>query len=127
MNTNITSPYETKLINFNVPMYLIDDLDDLVKFKNSSRTSILNRLIEDYLRVEFDLLSTDNRFKRLLSNVRLRNKSKPTFFKEYLKEKPVHLSNDTEPTEIPDIPLTQDIDQTDHNVNDDFWNSRLNF
>jgi len=120
-----TSPYSTKLINFNIPLNLINDFDDLIKFKNVSRTSILNRLIENYIRVEFRLLETDNRFKRLLSDVRLRNKKvpKPEILNEFLKHQPVHKSITEELHEDyipPDIPsLTQ-------TLSDDFdWETRL--
>ena len=36
------------LINFNMPNHLKNNLDMLVKFKRVSRTSILNKIIEDF-------------------------------------------------------------------------------
>ena len=111
MNTHTNT-----LINFNIPSHLKSDLDDLVKFKNCSRTSIINRLIENYIRVEFRLLDEDGRFKNLLREVKLRNKklTKPKFLKEYLK--PVHksvteeLDEDYSPPNIPELTntLTED-------------------
>ena len=49
-----------KLINFNVPNYLINNFDNLVKFKRVSRTSMLVRLIETYLREELLQMKKDN-------------------------------------------------------------------
>ncbi len=38
-----------KLINFNVPHYLINNFDEIVKFKRISRTSVLIGLMERYI------------------------------------------------------------------------------
>ena len=58
-----------KLINFNVPNYLINNFDNLVKFKRVSRTSMLVRLIETYIREELLQMKKDNElsesFKRI--------------------------------------------------------------
>ena len=97
------------MINFNVPMYLIDDLDDLVKLKNVTRTSVLNLMIEDYLSFEHNRLNRDGRFKELLSTARSERKprSKPEYLNRYLKPKPrpnpVELKDEYIPPNIPDI------------------------
>ena len=46
-----------KLINFNVPKYLIKNFDNMVKFKRMSRTSLLVGMMESYLRSEYRKLS----------------------------------------------------------------------
>lgn len=90
-------------------MYLIEDLDDLVKLKNVTRTSVLNLMIEDYLSFEHNRLNHDGRFKELLSTARSERKprSKPKYLDRYLKptprSKPVELKDDYVPPNIPDI------------------------
>ena len=51
--------YDYKLVNFNVPNYLIKNFDNLVKFKRVSRTSMLVHLMENYLRTEQQKLKED--------------------------------------------------------------------
>ena len=41
-----------KLINFNVPHYMVNNFDEIVKFKRISRTSVLIGLMERYIRAE---------------------------------------------------------------------------
>jgi len=107
------------LINFNIPNYLKENLDDLTRFKNVSRTSILNRLIENYCRVEFKYIEEDGRFRDMLAKAKHKNKrmNRPTFFKEYLDNKPIHksiteLDEEYSPPDIPTLSnkLTDDYD-----------------
>lgn len=44
------------LMNFNIPKHLKDRFDQIVKFKQVSKTSILNILIEEYCRKETGLI-----------------------------------------------------------------------
>ena len=102
-----TSPYETKLINFNSPTSLIEDFDELMKFNGTSRTSILNKLIKNYIRFEFKNMDEDGRFKKLLNNKKLQNHiNKPPFFKDYLKSEPIHKSISNESEEYQPTPST---------------------
>ena len=55
-----------KLINFNVPKYLIKNFDTLVKFKRVSRTSMLIQLMETYIRTEQQRLKEDNSLNHLI-------------------------------------------------------------
>lgn len=103
----------TKLMNFNIPIHLKDDLDELVKFKHITKTSVLNRLIENYIRYEFRMLDKDGKFKHLIQNTKLRFK-KPKILDEYKSfNKPIHKSVyyegefEDEKTNIPH--LTNDI------------------
>lgn len=57
------------LINFNVPNNLKYNLDRLSKFKNVTRTSILNRLIEEWVRHETKQLEEDGRIYELMSKL----------------------------------------------------------
>ena len=94
--TSVNSFNDCKLINFNVPNYLISKFDDLVKFKRKSRTSILLTLMESYLREELTQMKKDNElsesFKKIIDKF-----DKP---KTVVKEKPM-------------IPHSTDIDWED--------------
>ena len=59
-----------KLINFNVPKYLINNFDNLVKFKRVSRTSMLVRLIETYLREELLQMKKDDELSESFKKIK---------------------------------------------------------
>jgi len=61
--------YDPILINFKVPKNLKYHLDRLSKFKGVSRTSILNRLIEEWVRDETKQLEDDGRIYELMSKL----------------------------------------------------------
>lgn len=63
------------LINFNMPNYLKTNFDNLVKFKQISRTSILNTMIEEYCRREFKLIKDDGLLNSLIKDINERNPS----------------------------------------------------
>ena len=71
-STNILSDY--KLINFNVPKYLIKNFDNLVRFKRVSRTSMLVHLMESYIRSEKKLMEDDDTLNLMINDVEKRNK-----------------------------------------------------
>ena len=48
------------MISLNVPNYLKTNFDNMVKFKRISRTSMLVRLMETFLRYELKQLKNDN-------------------------------------------------------------------
>ena len=62
-----------KLINFNVPNYLIQNFDNLVRFKRVSRTSMLVHLIETYCRSEQKRLKEDNQLNQMVVELTDRN------------------------------------------------------
>ena len=70
---NISSDF--KLINFNVPKYLIKNFDTLVRFKRVSRTSMLVHLMENYLRSEQQKLKEDKHLNDLVTHLHQQNKS----------------------------------------------------
>lgn len=76
-----------KLINFNVPKYLIKNFDNMVKFKRMSRTSLLVGMMESYLRSEYRKLKEDDELNDLIVDIESRN------------EKKVVQKNDHRPTE----------------------------
>jgi hypothetical protein len=59
-----------KLINFNVPHYLINNFDEIVKFKRISRTSVLIGLMERYIRAEHQCLAEDGKLNKLISDIK---------------------------------------------------------
>lgn len=112
--TNISYD-DYKLVNFNVPKYLIKNFDNLVKFKRVSRTSMLVHLMEDYLRSEQKKMKEDKSLNDLVVHLRDQNR----------KETIDKLRDNFEP---PMIPRSQDVRTwNDHlsdlsNIgNDDEW------
>ena len=93
-----------KLINFNVPKYLINNFDNLVRFKSVSRTSMLVRLMEDYLRSEHTKMKDDNTLNVMISQLGERNKED---IKKVLRKDLSELREEYEP---PMIPMSNDID-----------------
>ena len=98
------------LINFNIPTYLKKNFDSLVKFKRVSRTSILNQLIDRYVRFELDQIEKDNRINSLMSDVEKRNQKS---LKKEIKKTINEIEEDKLP---PSIPL-----QIDDVVNERSW------
>jgi hypothetical protein len=98
------------LINFNIPTYLKKNFDSLVKFKRVSRTSILNQLIDRYVRFELDQIEKDNRINSLMSDVEKRNQKS---LKKEIKKTINEIKEDKLP---PSIPL-----QIDDVVNERSW------
>ena len=95
-----------KLINFNVPNYLINNFDNLVKFKRVSRTSMLVRLIETYLREELLQIKKDNELSESFKKIRDKFDKPKTIVK---KEEPM-------------IPYSND-----EEMNENFWNGRISY
>jgi hypothetical protein len=62
-----------KLINFNVPHYMVNNFDEIVKFKRISRTSVLIGLMEKYIRAEHQCLAEDGKLNRLIFDIKRRN------------------------------------------------------
>ena len=92
---NISSDH--KLINFNVPNYLIKNFDNLVKFKRVSRTSMLVHLMETYCRSEQRRLKEDNILNQMVVDLTQRNK------KELKEEVKKEISTEYEPPMIPTV------------------------
>ena len=77
-----------------MPNYLKNNFDELVRFKQVSRTSILNNMIEHFCRTEYALLQDDNRINELIMNVKKRNPKTTTLT-------PEQVSTIDEPISIP--------------------------
>ena len=76
--SNMATPLQNispnhKLINFNAPNYLIQNFDNLVRFKRVSRTSMLVHLIETYCRSEQKRLKEDNQLNQMVVELTDRN------------------------------------------------------
>lgn len=89
-----------KLINFNVPQYLIKNFDNLVRFKRVSRTSMLIQLMETYIRSERKLLEEDDGLNVLINDVENRNLNK---IKRDLLEVSKEVQYQNEPPMIPHL------------------------
>ena len=101
-----------KLVNFNVPNHLINKFDNLVKFKRVSRTSMLVRLMETFLRYELTQMEKDNKkIEDMITQINQTNhKSKHNWSKREQYEPPM-------------IPLTSD--DVDDFMGENFWKDRL--
>ena len=113
-STNILSDY--KLINFNVPKYLIKNFDNLVRFKRVSRTSMLVHLMENYIRSEKKLMEDDNTLNLMINDVEKRNKED---LKTQLRTMKSEVEEEYEPPMIPT--LNEKRSWSDH-INDEDWN-----
>ncbi len=112
-STNILSDY--KLINFNVPKYLIKNFDNLVRFKRVSRTSMLVHLMESYIRSEKKLMEDDNTLNLMINDVEKRNKEE---LKTQLRTMKSEVEEEYEPPMIPT--LNEKRSWSDH-TNDEDW------
>lgn len=116
MNTNSSS------ITFYCPNHIKHSFDELVKFKRTNRTSIINNLMENYLRTEHLKIKEDQSLQTLLDDVKLRThqsvskrmkpKTTPNRSNQWLSKR-IDIDD-----EEPMIPLSSD---NQHNHNDD-WN-----
>lgn len=86
------------LINFNIPTYLKRNFDNLVKFKRVSRTSILNQLIDRYVRFELDQIENEDRINLLMSDIEKRNQNS---LKNQIKETIGEIEDENGPPTIP--------------------------
>jgi len=99
-----TSPNHSS-ITFYCPNNLKDQFDELVKFKRVSRTSIINQLMENWMRSEFRLMEEDNKISLFINDLKLRtHKNKVPKIK--VNERPTQWSvqqknDDYEPPMIP--------------------------
>ena len=106
MNT-LTNPNSSS-ITFYCPNYLKNTFDELVKFKRLSRTSIINYLMEEYVRKEHKSLKEDNQLSKLINDVKLRNHKNKYPSKVDISTKPTQWSvqkksDDYEPPMIPSV------------------------
>lgn len=93
-----------KLINFNVPIYLIKNFDQLMRFKRVSRTSMLIRLMEDYLRSETKQMKEDGSLNEMLNTISKNNRED---LKQQLRNDLRQIKEEWEP---PMIPISNDFD-----------------
>ncbi len=100
-SVNFSNNY--KLINFNVPNTLITNFDNVCKFKRFSRTSVLLRLMESFLRDEITKINKDNELTKSFKSI----KDKFDNPKKNIKEEPM-------------IPYS-----SDEEMDEKFWRERL--
>lgn len=108
---NISS--EHKLINFNVPKYLIKNFDNLVRFKRVSRTSMLIHLMEHYIRTEKKSIMDDHNLNSLINDIEERNH-------QSVKDQMIGLHKEIEEEFEPPLPPTPHSIEEDHSKDD--WN-----
>lgn len=66
MDLDRNSNVNIRLVNFNVPVHLLRNFDSLARHKATSRTSMLLRLMEQFVRDEADWVEKDNRLNAVL-------------------------------------------------------------
>jgi len=101
VTTSLNFSSDFKLVNFKVPNYLIQNFDNLVRFKRVSRTSMLIHLMENYIRNEKQNMETDDSLNELIVNISKRNRT--SIKKELKKMKDEFIDN-----EPPMIPYSSD-------------------
>lgn len=76
---------EYKLINFNVPVHVINSFDHLVRYKGVSRTSQLLHLMEEFMRSEQLALNKAHELNAFIDSVSLneRQKAKQQLIDDY--------------------------------------------
>ena len=100
--TSTNSLDDHKLINFNVPKYLIKNFDNLVRFKRVSRTSVLIRLMESFIRDERIQMEKDGSLNVMITDIENRNRKS-------MKDQLIGLKKDVENEyEPPMIPMSSD-------------------
>ena len=107
MNQSISSEFSNKndytMISLNVPNYLKTNFDNMVKFKRISRTSMLVRLMETFLRYELKQMKSDKENLQSLN----------------IDPKPYIQSDSL------DLPMPQSNNFEDEIMNERFWEERL--
>jgi len=102
----MTNPNSTS-INFYCPNHLKTNFDELVKFKRVSRTSIINSLIERWMRDEFQQMKEDDELNRLIREIKLRNHKntppQPSKPKKSSWFSSTSIDDDYEPPMIPNV------------------------
>lgn len=76
MDFNRENKVNIRLINFNVPVHLLRNFDSLARHKATSRTSMLLRLMEQFVRDEADWVEKDNRLNAALVEMEGRNQKR---------------------------------------------------
>ena len=104
---------EHKLINFNVPKYLIKNFDNLVRFKRVSRTSMLIHLMEHYIRTEKKSIMDDHDLNLLINDIEERNRKS-------VKDEMIGLHREIEEEYEPPLPPTPQSAEEDYSKDD--WN-----
>ena len=106
ISQNISSDY--KLVNFNVPKYLIENLDNMVRFKRMSRTSFLIQLIEQSLITEKKRIEEQGKLNFLIKDIEEKNR-------KILKNEMIGLQREIEEEFEPPVPPTiPTIEEPDH-------------
>lgn len=98
-----TSDEDTKLITFRVPNSIVNDFDELVKFKRGSRTSYLVGFMDNFIRNEFKRLEESNRVNEFIHSIRSRNKTTENLPKSSDNVWKTHRDDYYEPINIPHI------------------------
>ena len=113
---SLNSSNNFKLVNFVVPNPLIQKFDDMVKVKRVSRTSMLVRLMETFLRYEFKQMENDNKnYQKMISDIQKLNEQKPKNSNSKWSVR--------EQYEPPMIPMTYD--DIDEHMSENFWKDRI--
>ena len=63
----------TKLVTFRVPNSIVNDFDQLIKFKRGSRTSYLVGFMDYFIRSEFNRMKESNRINEFINGITRRN------------------------------------------------------
>ena len=95
-------------ITFYCPIHLKTSFDELVKFKRISRTSIINYLMEQYVRSEYKLMEEDTKMSSFINDIKLRSDSNTVRKIKKSDERRSKWSVEKDDYEPPMIPISDD-------------------
>ena len=75
---NVTTNVNSSPITLYLPDYLKKSVDEMVRYKRISRTSLINNLLSTWMKDEIQNLREVDGFSDLLENVRLKSQKKKT-------------------------------------------------
>ena len=73
---NVTTNVNSSPITLYLPDYLKNGVDEIVRFKRISRTSLINGLLSNWIKDEIKNLKEVEEFSDLIENVRLKSQTK---------------------------------------------------
>ena len=72
---NVVTNPQSSSITFYCPNHIKNGFDELVRFKRISRTSIINHLMENWLRKEYQQLKVDEQMVSVMEKVKEKNQT----------------------------------------------------
>jgi len=94
---------DTKLVTFRVPNSIVNDFDEMVKFKRGSRTSYLVGFMDKFVRTEFKRLEETKRVNDFIHSIKRQNRGTEDLPKSSDNVWKTHRDDYNDPIDIPYI------------------------